>query len=127
MKKIHVILLSMIVLLLCGCAIDPATYYFDADDIKNQATKIQLVICENNNPVIVDVKEVNSPVGYTVLIYMQNQEIIVLSCTIINGIGYGMVSVFSNDGNFIRHIAQFADEPKYKRLLTNYFVNFNPS
>ena len=41
MKKIHVILLSMIVLLLCGCAIDPATYYFDADDIKNQATKIQ--------------------------------------------------------------------------------------
>ena len=167
MKKIHVILLSMIVLLLCGCAIDPATYYFDADDIKNQATKIQLVICENNNPVIVDVKEdtvllfdidnvriietleqekiddfayelstitfhkemesVNSPVGYTVLIYMQNQEIIVLSCTIINGIGYGMVAVFSNDGNFIRHIAQFADEPKFKRLLTNCFVNFNPS
>lgn len=57
-------------------------------------------------------ESVNSPVGYTVLIYMQNQEIIVLSCTIINGIGYGMVAVFSNDGNFIRHIAQFADETK---------------
>lgn len=160
MKKFYVIFLIVIVSL-CGCVTDPATYYFDAGDIINQATKIQLVICENNNPVNVNVKEdtvllfdignvriietleqekidefayelstitfhkemksVNSPTGYTILIYMQNQELIVLSCTVINDIAYGMAAVFSNDGSFVRHIAQFADEPKFKRLINNYF------
>lgn len=41
-----------------------------------------------------EMESVNSPVGYTVIIYMQNQELIVLSCTIINKIGYGMAAVF---------------------------------
>ena len=161
MKKMRVIILFIIVSLF-GCVWDPATYYFDADTIINQATKIQLVVCENDNPININVEEntvlffdidnirivetletekidefayelstitfhkemesVNSPVGYTVLIYMQNQEIIVLSCTIISEIGYGMAAVFLNDGTFVRHIAQFADEPKFKRLLHNYFV-----
>lgn len=160
MKKICVILLFVIVSL-CGCVSDPATYYFDASNIINQAIKIQLVVCENNNPININVEEdtilffdidniriietletkkidefayelstitfhkemksVNSPVGYTIIIYMQNQELIVLSCTVISGIAYGMAAVFLNDGSFVRHIAQFADEPKSKRLLNNYF------
>lgn len=160
MKKFYAILLVVIVSL-CGCVTDPDTYYFDADDIIDQATKIELVICENTNPVIVSIEEdvvllfnidnakiigtleqekidefanelstitfhkemksVNSPIGHTILIYMQNQEIIVLSCTIINGTAYGMAAVFSNNGDYIRHIAQFADEQKFKRLLIDYF------
>ena len=160
MKKICVILLCVIVSLF-GCVSDPPTYYFDANNIINQATKIQLVVCENDNPTNINVEEdtvlffdidniniietletekinefayelstitfhgemrsVNSPVGYTIIIYMQNQELIVLSCTIISGVAYGMAAVFSNDGSFVRHIAQFEDEPKFKRLLNNYF------
>lgn len=160
MKKICVIFL-FVILSLCGCATDPATYYFDAGNIIEQATKIQLVLCENDNPINIKVEEntilffdidniriidtletekieefayelstitfhiemesVNSPVGYTLIIYMQNQELIVLSCTVINGIGYGMAAVFLNDGSFVRHIAQFADRPKFERLLHNYF------
>ena len=68
-----------------------------------------------------EMESVNSPVGYTVIIYMQNQELIVLSCTIINKIGYGMAAVFLNDGTFVKHIARFADEPRFKRLLSKYF------
>lgn len=160
MKRMYVIFLFIIVLL-SGCVSDPATYYFDASNIINQATKIQLVVCENDNPININVKEdtilffdvdniriietletekidefayelssitfhkemksVNSPVGYTIIIYMQNQELIVLSCTVIGDIAYGMAAIFLNDGTFIRHIAQFADEPKFKRLLSNYF------
>ena len=161
MKKICIILLFVIVVYLGGRVTDPPTYFFDANNIINQATKIQLVVCENDNPIKIKVEEdtilffdidniriidtletekieefayelstitfhiemesVNSPVGYTLIIYMQNQELIVLSCTVINGIGYGMAAVFLNDGSFVRHIAQFADRPKFERLLHNYF------
>ena len=160
MKRMYVFFLFIIVLL-SGCVSDPATYYFDASNIINQATKIQLVVCENDNPININVEEdtilffdidniriigtletekidefayelssitfhkemksVNSPVGYTIIIYMQNQELIVLSCTVIGDIAYGMAAIFLNDGTFVRHIAQFADEPKFKRLLSNYF------
>ncbi len=159
-KRMYVISLFIIVLL-SGCVSDPATYYFDASNIINQATQIQLVVCENDNPTNINVEEdtilffdidniriietletekidefayelssitfhiemksVNSPVGYTIIIYMENQELIVLSCTVIGGIAYGMAAIFLNDGTFVRHIAQFADEPKFKRLLSNYF------
>lgn len=162
MKKITLVFL-LFILCLCGC-VDPPTYYFDADDIISHATKIQLVMCENNNPININIEEdtilvfdidnvkiietletekivgfahdlssitfhkemisVNSPVGYAVIIYMQNQELIVLSCTVIRGVGYGMAAVFLNDGTFVRHIAQFADEPKFKRVLRSYF-DFN--
>ena len=160
-KKIGALLLFVIITLLCGCVSDPTTYYFDANNITTQATKIQLVLCENKNPININVEEdtilffdidniriietletkkidefayelstitfhkerksVNSPIGYTIMIYMQNQELIVLSCTVISGVAYGMAAVFLNDGSFVRHIARFADEPKFKRLLHNYF------
>ena len=54
MKRISIIFLTL-VLLLCGC--DPATYYFNADEITDTATKIELVYCENNTPSIVNVEE----------------------------------------------------------------------
>ena len=160
MKRMYVIFL-FIIILLCGCVSDPATYYFDASNIINQATKIQLVVCENDNPININVEEdtilffdidniriietletekitefayelssitfhkemksVNSPVGYAIIIYMKNQELVVLSCTVIDDIAYGMAAIFLEDGTFVKHIAQFADEPKFKRLLSNYF------
>ena len=164
MKKIlSLVLVFSVLATLClyGCVTDPATYYFDADDIINNATKIQLVFFENKEPTNINIekdiissldmnnieiietletkniddfanelstitfhvgtKSVNSPVGYAVIIHMKNQEMIVLSCTVISGIAYGMVAVFLNDGTFVRHIAQFADEPKFNMLLHNFF------
>lgn len=56
MKKIFISFL-LFILCLCGCATDPDTYYFDASYIINQATKIQLVVCENNNPINIKIKE----------------------------------------------------------------------
>lgn len=160
MRKIWFVLLIMI-FLLNGCVTDPATYYFNADEIVEKATRIELVMCENNNPIIVTVqdntilhfdidnvtfikeleqekiddfacdistltfhverKSVNSPLGYTVLIYMENQEVIVLSCTVVDGCAYGMAAIFTIEGDFIRHIAQFADEPKFHNILEKYF------
>lgn len=158
MKRVCAIILFL-VLLFCGC--DPASYHFDANDIINQAVKIQLVECENDNPVNVNVgkntvlqidlnhsrvvgtleqekidefvndlstitfhlekESVNAPIGYTLLIYLKNQEILVLSCTVIDGTAFGMAAAFSSDGKFVRHIASFADGPRFRRLLADYF------
>lgn len=158
MRKICA-MLSLICVLLCGC--DPQTYYFDSTEIAENAVKIELVICENSSPVIVNVtedtvlhfdidhativkeleqekkeefarelsaitfhkepKSVNAPIGYTLLIHMQNQEVIVLSCTVVDGTAYGMASVFSDTGEFVGHVAQFAEEPRFRSLLTKYF------
>ena len=164
MKKVCAVLLIMIVVL-CGCATDPQTYYFNSTEIAEKVVKIELAMCDNPSPVIVHVEEdtvlhfdinnviiieeleqekindfvgelstitfhkekksVNSPTGYTLLMYMQNEDIIVLSCTIISGTAYQMAAIFSNRGDFITHIAQFADEPSFKRLLTKYFNCFS--
>lgn len=66
-------------------------------------------------------KSVNSPLGYTVIMYMKNQEMIVLSCTVVDGLGYSMNAVFTTEGEFVKHIANFADEPKFRKLLEKYF------
>ena len=66
-------------------------------------------------------KSVDTPTGYAVLIYNENDEIIVISCTVIDECGYSMVSKFSVDGKFINHIARFADEPKFRNILEKYF------
>lgn len=163
MKRTSCIFLIVMILIFCltGCVTDPPTYYFEANYIIENATKIELVECKNDKPkeVIVDdstilnfdindvvvIKElekskfedfamdlssitfhienksVNSPLGYAVIIYLKNKEIIVLSCTIVNYIGYSMVATFTVDGEFISHIATFADEPKFKKLLERYF------
>lgn len=69
----------------------------------------------------VENKSVNSPLGYTVIMYMKNQEIVVLSCTVVDGLGYSMVAVFTVEGEFVEHIANFADEPKFRKVLEKYF------
>jgi hypothetical protein len=69
----------------------------------------------------VENKSVNSPLGHTVIIYLKNQEIIVLSCTVVDGLAYSMAAVFTLEGSFIRHIARFADEPKFRKILEKYF------
>ncbi len=51
-------------------------------------------------------KCVDSPVGYAVLIYTFNNEIIVLSCTVINNIGYSMVATFTYEGTFINQLSK---------------------
>lgn len=162
MKKMWLFILLMFCSVeLVGCAVDPGSYYFNADDLMEKVIKIELVECINENPKLIIVKEnslpsfdfnkvklvkeleeekiqdflnelstvifhienesVNSPVGYAVLIYLQNNEIIVLSCTIINKIGYSMVASFTYEGNFIKHIVVFANEPKFKKILLKYF------
>ena len=66
-------------------------------------------------------ESVDSPTGYAVLIYNNKDEIIVISCTVLNNYGYSMVAKFSIDGKFVEHIARFADEPKYRNMLETYF------
>lgn len=161
MRKTVVLLLAF-VLCFVGCAVDPASYRFDADEIIEKATKIELVECKNNNPTevivdsntvlkfdfanakVIDVLEeskikdfanelasirfhlenesVDSPIGYAVLIHMEGEEIIVLSATVVEDVGcYSMAASFTSEGDFIRHIARFADEPSYRKLLEKYF------
>lgn len=157
MKKLFLILL-IFTLFLTSC--DPAVYHFDADEIIQGATKIELLEFQNDNPVDVKVDEntvlsfdrskaifikeldksqfeafandlssiifhqenesVTAPIGYTVLIHLDNEEIIVISCTVLD-IGYSMVARFKADGTFLEHIATFADEPRWRRVLEKYF------
>lgn len=160
MKKICI---PFVLILFCllGC-MDPRVYCFNADEIMEKVSRIELVECTNDNPkkiivnentipsfdfskvsIIQDLKEekfedflnelslirfhvenesVNSPVGYAVLIYMQSNEIIVLSCTVISNIGYGMAASFTYEGNFIKHIASFAEGQRFRELIAKYFI-----
>lgn len=88
----------------------------DKDKIEDFVNELSTVTFHIEN------KSVNSPLGDTIIIYMENQEIIVLSCTVVNGIAYGMVSVFNLEGSFINHIAKFADEPKFRKVVEKYFA-----
>lgn len=47
---------------------------------------------------------------------------LVLSCTLIDGICYSFVSKFDSNNNYITHIARFADRPQFESLLDAYFV-----
>ena len=163
MKKYAVVLVLWVILMatffLSSC--DPVDFYFDADEIVENASKIQLVVCQNYSPTIVNVESdtvlyfnmtdmvvvkelekekiesfaydlskitffeinesVNSPLGFTVLIYLKTNEVIVLSCTLIGNLAHGMVALFTAEGEYIRHIGIFADRPAFERLLNNYF------
>ena len=66
-------------------------------------------------------RSVNSPVGYATLLYMQNNEVIVLSCTNLDDVKYSMVAAFSDTGTYIRHIAEFDGARQFRRLLIEYF------
>lgn len=163
MKKYTAVLFLCIVIMatfvLSSC--DPNSFRFDANEIVENTSKIQLVVCQNYSPTIVNVESdtvlyfnmtdmivvkelekekiesfaydlskitffeinesVNSPLGFTVLIYLKTNEVIVLSCTLIGNLAHGMVALFTAEGEYIRHIASFADRPSFERLLNNYF------
>lgn len=160
MKRIGAIIL-IVVCLLIGCAVDPPSYYFNAEEIIEKAIKIELVVCKNARPINVTIEKdtmlqfdntnaivveeldkekiddfaydlstiifhvenesVNAPLGYTILIHTKDYEIIVISHAIFDNSGYAMVAKFTSEGNFIEHIAQFADAPSFKKLLHKYF------
>ena len=65
---------------------------------------------------------VNKPIGKTLILHQKNGDMIVLSCTLIDGTGYSFVSEFDLDNNYITHIARFADRPQFELLLNTYFV-----
>ena len=66
-------------------------------------------------------KSVNSPFGYAVLVFIGNDEIIVLSRSYRDGKGYGMCAKFKTDGEYIEHIADLADGNSFNELLKKYF------
>lgn len=151
----------LLLICLAGCAIDPPTYYFDADKLLDHATEILLVQCRNDAPQEIQIgkesvptfdvddavviaeldkpmyedfirelstitfhignRSVDSPTGYAVLIYLENQEVIVLSCTVVNGKAFSMAASFTADGKFLEHIACFADQPAFEKLLEKFF------
>lgn len=99
---------------------------FDINSVKLvkelPSDKIEPFICELSTVTFhMENESVDSPTGYAVLIYNKNDEIIVISCTPINGRGYSMVAKFSVDGKFINHIARFADRPRYEEIVGKYF------
>lgn len=63
----------------------------------------------------------NSPVGNTLVLHQSNGDMLIISCSLIEGIAYSFVSRFDSNNNYIEHIASFADRPKFKRLLMKYF------
>lgn len=63
----------------------------------------------------------NKPLGKTLILHQKNGDMIVLSCTKVGDIGYSFASKFDSNSNFITHIANFADRPKFEALLNEYF------
>lgn len=152
-------------ILLTGCAIDPGTYYFNEDVLVNETKKVELVLCKNESPKMIEISEdsfpsfnyedsklletldeeliesligelatitfhieyksANAPVGNTLLLHQKNNDIIVISGTLINGISYSVVARFDYKGKFLEHISYFADRRKYEDMLKKYFESVN--
>ena len=65
---------------------------------------------------------VNKPIGKALILHQKNGDMLVLSCTLIDGICYSFISKFDSNNNYITHIARFADRPQFESLLDAYFV-----
>ncbi len=61
------------------------------------------------------------PVKECLKINKNNGNYIILSCTVIDGTVYSMVAEYDSSGNFLEHLAYFADRPSYERLIDKYF------
>ena len=155
MRKCILTFIILTLIVLTGCVSDPATYYFDSDDLIANTVKIEkpemIEINEKNTTnfdyntveVIGDLdhrqfesfivklssitfhKEnfsVNKPIGKALILHQKNGDMLVLSCTLIDGICYSFVSKFDSNNNYITHIAKFADRPQFESLLDAYFV-----
>lgn len=66
-------------------------------------------------------KSVNSPFGYAVLVFVENDEMIVLSLSYRDGKGYPMCAKFKTNGEYIEHIAHIGYGTTYNKLLKKYF------
>lgn len=60
MRKCILIFIILNLIVLTGCVSDPATYYFDSDDLIANTVKIELVECENEKPEIIEINGKNT-------------------------------------------------------------------
>ncbi len=66
-------------------------------------------------------KSTFEPIKECLKITKENDNFIILSCTVIDGVGYSMVAEFDSDGNFLNHLAYFADRPTYEKMIKEFF------
>lgn len=69
----------------------------------------------------IDNRSVNKPIGKTLILHQKSGNMIVLSCTSIESVGYSFVSEFDSNNNYIAHIARFAERPLFELLINEYF------
>ena len=70
-------------------------------------------------------ESVNEPTGYCLLWYLKNGNIMVFSCTLIEGDrAYSVAAEFDSNGNFVKHHANFASGPHYDRIMEEYFESY---
>lgn len=61
MRKFILIIMVLVSIFLTGCVSDPETYYFNSTDLIDDIIKIELVECQNDNPVKIKVDANNTP------------------------------------------------------------------
>lgn len=65
------------------------------------------------------------PIGYCLLINLQDGNYIVVSFTRVNNVGYGMFAEFDSNDNFVKHIARFdGGQTLYVQILDEYFESY---
>ena len=64
---------------------------------------------------------VKSPVGYTLLLHLKTEDIIVVSSTKVNDRIYSIFSRYTSDGKFIEHLGCLADIDGYNDILSHFF------
>lgn len=62
-----------------------------------------------------------APIGKGIKLNYKNGNFIIISCTITKERAYSFVAEFDGEGNFVKHIAKFADRPKFEKLIEEYF------
>lgn len=67
---------------------------------------------------------VNKPFGYILVLYLSNNNYIVLSCTAHGDRAYGIFAEFSAEEKFIQLFGRFCEKPKYDILLAKYFNSY---
>lgn len=66
-------------------------------------------------------KSAEAPIGKGIKLNYKNGNFVLISCTLTKERGYSFVTEFDDRGNFVKHIAEFADRPKFEKLLEEYF------
>jgi hypothetical protein len=67
---------------------------------------------------------INEPAGYCLLLNLENNNYIVVSCTRIESINYGMFAEFDSNDQFCHHIASFDGISQFENLLVDYFETY---